>query len=42
LKQALAGPRKRSFAEILTAMPNVGRDEDFTRAQEQPLSDVFD
>jgi plasmid stability protein len=31
LAQALARPRKRSFAEVLAAMPNVGIDADFER-----------
>jgi antitoxin FitA len=31
LAQALARPRKRSFAEILAAMPDVGADADFER-----------
>ena len=31
LTQALARPRKRSFAEILAAMPAVGVDADFER-----------
>lgn len=42
LRQVLMGPRKRSFVEVLASMPNVGRDEDFARAQEQSSSDVFD
>jgi plasmid stability protein len=31
LVAALAGPRKRSFAEILASMPDVGTDADFKR-----------
>lgn len=31
LAQALARPRKRSFAEVLAAMPAVGLDADFER-----------
>jgi plasmid stability protein len=31
LKQALLGPRRRSLAEVLAAMPNVGDDLDFAR-----------
>ncbi|MFZ5462251.1 MAG: FitA-like ribbon-helix-helix domain-containing protein [Pseudomonadota bacterium] len=31
LQAALRGPRRRSFAEVLAAMPNVGGDEDFAR-----------
>ena len=34
LRAALRGPRRRGLAEVLAAMPNVGRDEDFTRAQD--------
>lgn len=33
LAAALAGPRRRSLAETLRSMPNVGRDEDFARLQ---------
>ncbi len=31
LKQALSGPKRRSLAEILMSMPNVGEDADFDR-----------
>jgi plasmid stability protein len=31
LVEALSRPRKRSFAEVLAEMPDVGRDEDFER-----------
>ena len=31
LAAALATPRRKTFAEILAAMPNVGRDSDFAR-----------
>ena len=43
LAQALVRPRKRSFAEVLASMPNVGVDADFERlnaATEAPR--VFD
>jgi antitoxin FitA len=30
----LVTPKKRSFAEVLASMPNVGRDEDFERIEE--------
>ena len=33
LKQALLGPRRRSLAEVLAAIPNVGNEEDFVRRQ---------
>ena len=31
LQAALRGPRRRSLAEILGAMPDVGQDQDFAR-----------
>ena len=43
LKEALDQPRRRSFAEILASMPNVGRDEDFECEQSSiKAPDVFD
>jgi antitoxin FitA len=33
LKNALLGPKKRSLAAVLAAMPNVGEDADFARRQ---------
>jgi antitoxin FitA len=43
LRDALLKPRKRSFAEALAAMPNVGLDSDFERVQsDKPAPDVFD
>ncbi len=36
LAAALERPRRRSFAEVLAAMPDVGRDEDFQRVDETP------
>jgi hypothetical protein len=33
LQAALRGPRRRSLAEVLAAMPNVGHDRDFARGQ---------
>jgi plasmid stability protein len=35
LEDVLLQPRRRSFAEALRAMPNVGRDEDFARVDER-------
>ena len=32
----LERPRRRSFAEVVAAMPDVGRDEDFERVDERP------
>lgn len=34
LAQALVKPRKRSFVEAIAAMPNVGKDSDFKRVQD--------
>ena len=33
LQAALRGPRRRSIAEVLAAIPNVGADADFARQQ---------
>lgn len=33
LAEALARPRKRSFAEVLASIPNVGADADFERVE---------
>ncbi len=41
LKQALLGPKKKSFAQILMDMPNVGLDSDFERIDDSEESDVF-
>jgi hypothetical protein len=39
----LLRPRRKSFTEALAEMPDVGRDEDFERAQDQAGAvDVFD
>jgi antitoxin FitA len=43
LAAALARPRRRSFAEVLGAMPEVGTDADFERADSSGRApDVFD
>jgi antitoxin FitA len=42
LTQALLKTRKRSFAEAIAAMPNIGRDSDFDRVQDQDNHDVPD
>lgn len=34
LSRVLLGPPRRSLAEVLAAMPNAGRDEDFSREQQ--------
>jgi antitoxin FitA len=43
LAAALARPRRRSFAEIIASIPNVGLDSDFERVRSVVESpDVFD
>ena len=42
LTASLLTARKKSFAEVLQSMPNVGKDNDFTRIDETGESDVFD
>jgi antitoxin FitA len=34
LAEALRKPKKKSLAEVLANMPNVGRDSDFARVQD--------
>ncbi len=41
LKQALLGPKKKTFAEVLAAMPNVGEDSDFERVDDSEGGRVF-
>lgn len=42
LRAALLKPRKRSFSEVLLAIPNVGDDQDFARVQDHKQKSVFD
>ena len=42
LAQALLKPRKRSCVEAITAMPNVGKDSDFKRVQDNNNRNVLD
>lgn len=42
LMEMLLAPRRRPLAEVLAAMPTVGRDEDFARAQDADTAHVFD
>jgi plasmid stability protein len=44
LEEALAPTMHKSFADLLAAMPNVGRDEDFERCQDKgrDAPNVFD
>ncbi len=42
LREVLFVLKKRSFAEVLATMPDVGQDSDFTRIQTpQQVADVF-
>lgn len=43
LESLLVQPERKSFAEVLAAMPNVGLDEDFQRIEDKPENQhVFD
>ena len=42
LRAALLRPRRKSFAEVLASMPDVGRDEDFERVRDGHARDVLD
>jgi plasmid stability protein len=43
LAASLRRPRKRSFADVLAAMPNVGKDRDFARVNDSDgAPGVFD
>ncbi|MGB5279287.1 MAG: DNA-binding protein [Gammaproteobacteria bacterium] len=42
LEELLLKPKGKSFAEVLAAMPDVGRDEDFERVEDEVgKEDVF-
>jgi hypothetical protein len=38
----LLHPPKKSFAEVLRQIPDVGRDSDFERVQDDTVGHVFD
>ncbi|MEO1400180.1 MAG: DNA-binding protein [Cyanobacteria bacterium J06635_1] len=42
LEQVLLRPPKKTFAEVLSLIPNVGHDSDFERVQDDKASNVFD
>ena len=42
LEQVLTGPKKKSFIEVLSQIPNVGEDTDFARVEDPPTAQVFD
>ncbi|NJN20376.1 MAG: DNA-binding protein [Leptolyngbya sp. RL_3_1] len=41
LEQVLLQPAKKSFAEVLRQIPEVGKDSDFERVQDDAAHDVF-
>ena len=41
LRAALLQPRKKTFSEVLSAIPNVGDDQDFARVQDRDVKNVF-
>lgn len=43
LEEALLKPKKKSFAELLASMPNMGKDKDFERLEDEHTEqqDVF-
>ena len=42
LEQVLLQPPKKSFAEVLAQIPNVGKDADFDRVEDDRVNNVFD
>jgi plasmid stability protein len=41
LAEVLLKPKKRSFAQVLASMPNVGNDADFERVEDSNDPDVL-
>lgn len=42
LEQVLLQPKRKSFAEVLKQIPDVGNDSDFERVQDDSFRNVFD
>ena len=42
LEKALLKTKRKTFTEVLAAMPNVGQDTDFERVVSKEAADVFD
>ncbi|MEA5552108.1 hypothetical protein VB713_14260 [Anabaena cylindrica UHCC 0172] len=42
LEQALLQPQRKSFAEVLCHIPNVGNDSDYERVQDDTIRQIFD
>ena len=39
LEEALLRTNKKSFAEVISSMPNVGQDEDFERIEDEKVNE---
>jgi antitoxin FitA len=42
LEQVLLQPKRKSFAEVLMQIPDLGNDSDFDRVQDDCVKNVFD
>jgi len=42
LEQVLMRPKKKSFVDVLSQIPDVGGDADFVREQDETADKVFD
>lgn len=42
LEMVLTHPKKKSFIEVLSEMPNVGEDANFARIEDESSTEVFD
>lgn len=42
LESALSRTRRKTLAQALTSMPNVGKDEDFARREDRAARNVLD
>lgn len=42
LEQVLLKPRRKTFAEVLRSIPDVGKDSDYERVKDDRAADVFD
>lgn len=42
LEQVLTRPKKKSFIEVLSQMPDLGEDVDFARVEDESAAKVFD
>lgn len=42
LESTLARTRRKTFAQVLASMPNIGRDKDFARKEDKSARNVLD